>query len=51
MQTNPIEVRNGKYGWRYEMSLFKNPTIFLATAKALLIALACFAKKPADGLL
>ncbi len=40
MQTNPIEVRDGKYGWRYEMSLFKNPTIFLATAKALLIALA-----------
>ena len=40
MQTNPIEVRNGKYIWRYEMSLFKNPTIFLATAKALLIALA-----------
>ena len=40
MQTAPIEVKNAKYRWRYEMSLFKNPTIFLAVAKAILIALA-----------
>ena len=39
MQTAPISVKDGKYRWTYEMSLFKNPTIFLATAKALLIAL------------
>ncbi len=39
MQTKPIEAQNGKYRWTYEMSLFKNPTVFLATAKAILIAL------------
>ena len=39
MQTGPVEVSDGKYRWRYEMSLYKNPTIFLATAKAILIAL------------
>ena len=38
MQTQPMEFKNGKYRWTYKMSLFKNPTIFLATAKALLIA-------------
>ncbi len=40
MQTKPMEKAGGKYRWQYEMSLFKNPTIFLATAKAILIALA-----------
>ena len=40
MQTKPIEKNKGKFCWQYEMSLFKNPTIFLTTAKALLIALA-----------
>ncbi len=39
MQTKPIEVSGAKYRWRYEISLFRNPTIFLATAKAILIAL------------
>lgn len=39
MQTKPIEVSGAKYRWTYEMSLFKNPTVFLATAKAILIAL------------
>jgi hypothetical protein len=40
MQTKPIEAQNGKYRWTYEMSLFKNPTIFIATAKAIGIAVA-----------
>ena len=40
MQTKPIEVKSGKYSWTYEMSLFKNPTVFLATAKAMGIAVA-----------
>ncbi|MBQ3706622.1 MAG: hypothetical protein II889_01820 [Clostridia bacterium] len=40
MQTKPIEKTGKKFHWQYEMSLFKNPTIFLATAKAILIALA-----------
>ena len=40
MQTKPIEAQNGKYRWTYEMSLFKNPTVFLATAKAIGIAVA-----------
>ena len=39
MQCKPIEVSDSKYRWRYEMSLFKNPTVFLAVVKALLIAL------------
>ena len=40
MQTKPIEVSGAKYRWTYEMSLFKNPTIFIATAKAIGIAVA-----------
>ena len=40
MQTKPIEVSGAKYRWTYEMSLFKNPTIFLATAKAMGVAVA-----------
>ena len=40
MQTKPIEASGAKYRWTYEMSLFKNPTIFLATAKAIGIAVA-----------
>lgn len=35
MQTSPIEKNNEKYTWRYEMSLFKNPTVFLNVVKAL----------------
>ena len=35
MQTKPIEASGAKYRWTYEMSLFKNPTVFLATAKAI----------------
>ncbi len=38
MQTYRIENRDGQYHWRYEMSLFKNPTIFLNSAKAIAIA-------------
>ena len=40
MQTKPIEASGTKYRWTYEMSLFKNPTIFFATAKAMGIAIA-----------
>ena len=40
MQTKPIEASGAKYRWTYEMSLFKNPTIFIATAKAIGIAVA-----------
>ena len=40
MQTKPIEVSGAKYRWTYEMSLFKNPTVFLATAKAIGITVA-----------
>ncbi len=40
MQTKPIEASGEKYRWTYEMSLFKNPTVFLATAKAVGIAVA-----------
>ena len=40
MQTKPIEVSGAKYRWTYEMSLFKNPTVFVATAKALGITVA-----------
>ena len=40
MQTKPIEASGAKYRWTYEMSLFKNPTIFFATAKAMGIAIA-----------
>ncbi|MBQ3860234.1 MAG: hypothetical protein II779_06885 [Clostridia bacterium] len=40
MQTKPIEASGAKYRWTYEMSLFKNPTVFLATAKAMGIAVA-----------
>ena len=40
MQTTPMDQAGGKYRWRYEMSLFKNPTIFLAVAKALLLTVA-----------
>ncbi len=36
MQTKPITENNGKYKWTYEMSLFKNPHIFLLVAKVLL---------------
>ena len=28
MQTKPIEASGTKYRWTYEMSLFKNPTVF-----------------------
>ena len=40
MQTKSIEASGAKYRWTYEMSLFKNPTIFIATAKAIGIAVA-----------
>ncbi len=40
MQTKPIEASGAKYRWTYEMSLFKNPTVFVATAKAMGIAIA-----------
>ena len=40
MQTKPIEASGEKYRWTYEMSLFKNPTVFLATAKAMGITIA-----------
>lgn len=40
MQTKPIEASGAKYRWTYEMSLFKNPTVFVATAKAMGIAVA-----------
>ena len=40
MQTKPIEVSGAKYRWTYEMSLFKNPTVFVATAKAIGITVA-----------
>ena len=40
MQRSPIEASGGKYRWTYEMSLFKNPTIFLTVAKALGITVA-----------
>ena len=40
MQTKPIEASGAKYRWTYEMSLFKNPTIFAATAKAMGITVA-----------
>ena len=40
MQTKPIETSGAKYRWTYEMSLFKNPTVFVATAKAIGIAVA-----------
>ena len=36
MQTKPITESKGKYRWTYEMSLFKNPNIFLLVAKVLL---------------
>ena len=39
MQTKPIKVSNEKYIWQYKVSLFRNPTIFLNTAKAILIAI------------
>ena len=35
MQKGPITVSGAKYRWTYEMSLFKNPTIFVTTAKAI----------------
>lgn len=38
MQTTPIKQENGKYRWRYEMSLWKNPSIFFTVAKAILLA-------------
>ena len=40
MQKGPITVSGAKYRWTYEMSLFKNPTIFLATVKAMGITVA-----------
>ena len=40
MQKGPITASGAKYRWTYEMSLFKNPTIFIATAKAIGIAVA-----------
>ena len=40
MQKGPITASGAKYRWTYEMSLFKNPTVFLATAKAMGIAVA-----------
>lgn len=36
MQATPITQKNGKYEWTYEMSLFKNPHVFLMVAKVLL---------------
>ena len=36
MQATPITQNNGKYEWTYEMSLFKNPHVFLLVAKVLL---------------
>ncbi len=35
MQTKPIEQTGEQYAWTYEMSLFKNPSIFLLVAKVL----------------
>lgn len=35
MQTTKINNDGQKFTWRYEMSLFKNPNIFLLTAKVL----------------
>ncbi len=40
MQKTPITLSGAKYRWTYEMSLFKNPTVFLATAKAMGITVA-----------
>ena len=41
MQTYRIEqTGDGKYRWRYEMSLFKNPTVFLNSAKAIFLTVA-----------
>lgn len=40
MQKTPITLSGAKYRWTYEMNLFKNPTVFLATAKAMGIAVA-----------
>jgi len=40
MQKGPITASGAKYRWTYEMSLFKNPTVFVATAKAMGIAVA-----------
>ena len=37
MQTTPISNDGQKFTWSYEMSLFKNPTIFITVAKALLL--------------
>ena len=33
--------KDGKYRWRYEMSLFKNPTVFLLVWKILFFAALC----------
>ena len=35
MQTKPIETSGAKYRWTYEVSLFRNPGIFLLVAKVL----------------
>ena len=40
MQKGPITVSGAKYRWTYEMSLFKNPTVFVTTAKAFGLAVA-----------
>ena len=40
MQKGPITVSDAKYRWTYEMSLFKNPTVFVTTAKAIGLAVA-----------
>ena len=39
MQTQALEKTDEKYRWQYRMSLYRNPTIFVSTAKAIFIAL------------
>nr|MBQ6242561.1 hypothetical protein [Lachnospiraceae bacterium] len=38
MQTQALEKIDEKYRWRYQMSLYRNPSIFVSTAKAIFIA-------------
>ena len=39
MQTQALEKLDEKYRWQYRMSLYRNPTVFLNTGKAILIAI------------
>ncbi len=38
MQTQALKKIDEKYRWRYQMSLYRNPSIFVSTAKAIFIA-------------